>query len=258
VGKWIVAWWDPVHLGAFAVAASQVPIVPMLATSAGAVLATRMVHSFQHGLIDQARAYWLAAAARMILVVAGVTVGFLLAAPELLRVLFAGKYPEAVLPFQICTLILLHRIADHGGTLRAANDTASIWHASWLLLGANALLGMLATRLAGMVGMAGATLVASLLAWVYTLSRIARATHTTLGRVIPWALYLRALLIAAGAALATWWLVQWGPESPLLRLVLKGSLFVGLYLGGIRGLGVSRALPAIPDDHAGFRSGAAA
>lgn len=258
IGKWIVAAYDPGHLGAFAVAATQVPIVPILATSAGAVLATRMVHSFQHGLIEQARAYWLASAARMMLIVAGVTLGFVLAAPELLHVLFGGKYPEAVLPFQICTLILLHRIADHGGTLRAAGDTTSIWHGSWLVLGANALLGIAATRAAGMAGMAAATLAASLIAWVYTLSRIARATGGTLRSVIPWRLYARALLLAAGAALAAAWVARWGPDSPLLRLGIKGGLFVGLYLAGIRGFGLSRELPAIPDDHAAFRSGAAA
>ena len=254
VGKWIVAAWDPDHLGAFAVAATQVPIVPMLAASTGAVLATRMVHSFRHGLLDQARAYWLAAAARMTLVVAGITGAFILGAPELLRVLFGGKYPDAVLPFQICTLILLHRIADHGGTLRAAGDTRSLWRASCLVLGANAVLGIVATRYAGMLGMAGATLTASLLAWIYVLSRIARAIGTSLASVIPWGLYARALLLAAGAALAAEWLAGWAPESAVLRLALKWTVFGALYLAGTRGFRLARALPAIPDDHAGFRT----
>ncbi|HEV8598820.1 MAG TPA: oligosaccharide flippase family protein [Gemmatimonadales bacterium] len=254
VGKWIVAGWDAAHLGAFAVAATQVPIVPMLAASTGAVLATRMVHSFHHGLLDQARAYWLAAAARMTLVVAGITLAFVLGAPELIRLLFGGKYPDAVLPFQLCTLVLLHRIADHGGTLRAAGDTTTLWRASFLVLAANALLGIAATRLAGMLGMAAATLAASLLAWIYLLSRIARVIGTTLSSVIPWGLYARALLLASAAAVAAAWVSVWTPESAVLRLALKWTLFGGLYLAGIRGFGLSRALPAIPDDHAGFRS----
>lgn len=254
VGKWIVAGWDPEHLGAFAVAATQVPIVPMLAASTGAVLATRMVHSFRHELLDQARAYWVAAAARMILVVAGITAALVLGAPELLRILFAGKYPDAVLPFQICTLLLLHRIADHGGMLRAAGDTTSLWRYSCLVLAANALLGIVATRWAGMLGMAGATLAASLIAWIYLLSRIARAIGSRLTSVIPWGLYARALLLAGVAAVAARWIVGWAPESPLLRLGLGWSVFSGLYLAGIRGLGLLRALPAIPEDHAGFRS----
>jgi O-antigen/teichoic acid export membrane protein len=258
VGKWIVAGWDSIHLGAFAVAATQVPIVPILATSAGAVLATRMVHSFHHGLVEQARAYWLAATARMILVVSAVTLGFVLAAPELLRILFGGKYPEAVLPFQIGTLLLLHRIADHGGTLRAAGDTPSLWRASWLVLALNAGLGIAATRRFGMVGMAGATLLATLIYWLYLLSRIARVTGTTLGSVVPWWLYARALLLASAAAAVAAVAVHWGPQSALLRLALKWSVFGTLYLAGVRGLGLSRLLPAVPDDHAGFRSGVAA
>ncbi|HEV8613261.1 MAG TPA: oligosaccharide flippase family protein, partial [Gemmatimonadales bacterium] len=253
IGKWIVAGWDSAHLGAFAIAATQIPIVPILATSTGAVLATRMVHAFHHGLLDQARSYWLAAVSRMILVVAGIAVGFILTAPELLRLLFGGKYPEAVLPFQVCTLIVLHRIADHGGTLRAAGDVASIWRASWLALAGTTALGITATALGGMLGMAGAMLAANLLAWLFLLSRIARSTATSLGKIVPWGLYGGALLVAAGAALIAYGVAREAPENVILRLGLKAMVFSGLYVGGIRGFGLARALPAIPPDHAAFR-----
>jgi len=258
IGKWIVAGWDSLHLGAFAIAATQVPVVPILATSAGAVLATRMVHAFHHGLIDQARAYWLAAVARMILVVAGVTAGCVVAAPELLRVLFGGKYPEAVLPFQICSLLLLHRIADHGGTLRAAGDTPSLWRASWLVLTLNAGFGIVATRLFGMLGMAVATLLATLIYWLFLLSRIARATGARLATIVPWGLYARAVLLAATAAVLAALAARWAPPSAVLHLVIKGGVFVALYVAGVHGLGLPRLLPAVPDDHSAFRSDAAA
>ena len=254
LGKWIVAGWSSAELGAFAIGATQVPIVPILATSTGAVLMTRMVHCFHHGLIDQARRYWEAAVARMILVVAGIAIGCVVAAPELLRVLFGGKYPEAVLPFQLTTLILLHRIADHGGTLRAAGDVRSIWRGSWLGLLSTAALGIPATLLAGMVGMAGAMLAAALLTWLYLLSRIARALGSTLAQVVPWGLYARVLLLAASAALLAQWAAAQAPEQTVLRLGLKALIFTALYAGGIRGLGVLRALPAVPPDHVGFRA----
>jgi O-antigen/teichoic acid export membrane protein len=258
IGKWIVAGWDSAHLGAFAIAATQVPIVPILASSAGAVLMTRQVHAFHHGLIDQARAYWLAAVARMILVVAGVAAGFILVAPELLRVLFGGKYPEAVLPFQICTLLLLHRVADHGGTLRAAGDTPSLWRASWLVLALNAGFGIVATRFFGMLGMAVATLLATLIYWLFLLSRIARATGTGLAGIVPWGLYARAVLLGAAAAVLAALAARWAPPSAVLHLGIKAGGFVALYVAGVRGLGLPRLLPAIPEDHSAFRSDAAA
>ena len=258
IGKWIVAGWDSAHLGAFAIAATQVPIVPILASSAGAVLMTRMVHAFHHGLIEQARGYWLAAVARMILVVAGVAAGFILVAPELLRVLFGGKYPEAVLPFQICTVLLLHRVADHGGTLRAAGDTPSLWRASWLVLALNAGFGIVATRFFGMLGMAVATLLATLIYWLFLLSRIARATGTRLGGIVPWGLYARAVLLGAAAAALAALAARWAPPSAVLHLVIKAGGFVALYVAGVRALGLPRLLPAIPDDHSAFRSDAAA
>ena len=254
IGKWIVAGWDSTRLGAFAIGATQVPIVPILATSTGAVLMTRMVHSFHHGLTEQARRYWEAAVSRMILVVAGVAIGCVLAAPELLRALFGSTYPEAVLPFQLCTLILLHRIADHGGTLRAAGDVGSIWRASWLSLALTAGLGIPATLLAGMRGMAGAMLASALLTWLYLLSRIARALGTGLARVVPWGLYARVLLVAVVSALLVYGVAAQLPEDTLLRLGLKGIGFAALYAAGIRGLGMIRALPAVPPDHVGFRA----
>ncbi|HTL04746.1 MAG TPA: hypothetical protein VL241_03305, partial [Gemmatimonadales bacterium] len=84
--------------------------------------------------------------------------------------------------------------------------------------------------------------------------RIARTLGSRLAQVVPWGLYARVLLLAASAALLAHWAAAQAPEQTALRLGLKGVVFTGLYMGGIRGLGVLRALPAVPPDHVGFRA----
>jgi len=258
LGKWFVAAWDTSNLGAYAIAATQVPVIPMLAYATGAVLATRMVHAFHHGLVEQARGYWLASTARMVLLVAPITVGIVLGGPQLLALLFGNRYPAAVLPFQIYSLILLHRIADHGSTLRAAGDTRALWRASSLVLGANIVFGVPLTLGFGMLGTAVGTVAANLVAWLYILSRIARATGSELHSVVPWGLYARVLGLAAAAALLAAWIARLGPPAAPLQLGLRWVIFAALFVAGIRLLGLTRRLPAVPEDHAGFRARAPA
>lgn len=258
LGKWFVAQWAPAELGAYAIAATQVPMIPILAIASGTVLATRLVHAFKHGLIAQAAAYWQASTARMVLLVAPIVTAIVLGAPQLIPLLFGREYSAAVLPFQISSLILLHRIADHGGTLRAAGDTGALWRGSLLLLGANLLLGIPLTRAFGMLGTAAAAVLAQAVTWVYVLSRIAAVTGQRLGTVVPWKLYGLVLALAGAAAAAAALLARFGPGAPLPQLGLRWATFALLFVAGARALGLRRRLPDIPDDHASFGAPAVA
>jgi O-antigen/teichoic acid export membrane protein len=258
VGKWLVALWAPAELGAYAIAGTQVPVIPILAVATGTVLATRMVHAFRHGLIARAAAYWEASTARMVVLVAPITTAIVLGAPELIPLLFGRAYSSAVLPFQICSLILLSRIADHGGTLRSAGDTAALWRGSLLLLGANLLFGIPLTVAFGMLGTAAGAVLSQAAAWVYLLSRIAAATGQRLGSVVPWKLYGLVLALSGAAAAAAALLAGLGPSAPLPRLGVRWASFAILFTAGARALALRRRLPAIPDDHASFRAPAAA
>jgi O-antigen/teichoic acid export membrane protein len=172
--------------------------------------------------------------------------------------LFGSRYPAAVLPFQIYSLILLDRIVDHGSTLRAAGDTRALWRASALALGANLGFGIPLTLGFGMLGTACGTVAAYFLSWAYTLKRIARATDSKFVQVVPWGLYASVLGIALVAALLAAWAGTLGPQSPLLQLGMRWALFAALFVAGIRLLGVPQRLPEVPADHAGFASRAVA
>jgi O-antigen/teichoic acid export membrane protein len=252
VGKWLVAALDPASLGAFAIAATELPLVPILANATGAVLATRLVHAFHRGRAADARAYWLAATARLAVVVVPVSIALVLVAPQLVPLLFGGRYPEAVLPFQLVTLVLLHRVADYGGLLRAAGDPASLWRASMVLLGANFLFGVILTARWGMAGMAAATLTANLIAWLYVLRRISLRLGVPFRAGFPWGSYGRVLLAALAAGAATLALVRLLPDSAALQLPARLALFAAGCVLLIRGLGLARGLPPVPADAGDF------
>jgi len=249
VGKWMVAALAPLSLGAYAIAATEVPLIPILPYAIGAVLATRLVAAFHAGRTEVAHSYWLAAAARASLIVLPAVVGIILCAPQLLVLLFTRSYAAAVLPFQVFSLILLHRVTEYGGILRAAGDTRGLWLASLVLLGGNIVLSLPLTLAFGMVGTAAGAVVANLLSWVFALARIARIVRRPIRAVFPWAVYLRILAVAAGAAALTA-LAGFAPGGPLLQLAVRGGLFTLLFLGGVLLFRLHRRLPGVPAEPA--------
>jgi O-antigen/teichoic acid export membrane protein len=258
IGKWLVAALDSANLGAYAIAATQVPLVPILGYATGAALATRLVDAFRHGRLEEARSFWLAATSRTSMVVVPVTIAIVLGAPQLLRLLFGDQYPAAVLPFQVASLVLLHRVADHGLMLRAAGDTRSLWRVSWLLLGLNAVLGAVLTFRFGMLGMAVATVGANLVAWLYMLSRIAGALGCGLRSAFPWRLYGRVLLVAILAAWVAAWVSRFGPDHQIGQLGLRWAVFAGLFVGAVQAFRLTRAVPAMPAGRTEFHPPAVA
>jgi O-antigen/teichoic acid export membrane protein len=246
VGKWLVAAFRPASFGAYTLAATEVPLIALLPAAVSTVLATRLVDAFWRGRRDLAHSYWLAATARASFLVLPATVGIILCAPQLFVVLFTRGYAAAVLPFQIFSLILLHRVTEYGGILRAAGDTRSLWLSSCVLLGGNLLLGVPLTLAFGMVGTAIAAVTANIFSWAFALQRISRTVHSTVTQVFPWRVYLRVLGVAIGAALASSLVARLAPSSPGIQLAVKLPVFALLFLAGAALFRLRSGLPELP------------
>jgi O-antigen/teichoic acid export membrane protein len=258
VDKWFVAAFVPRHLfGAYAVAAREVPFVPMIGMAMGNVLATRITHAFQSRQPERALAYWLAATSRVSLIVVPLTIGLLLCAPEALTMIFGTTYEVAVVPFQLFNLILLHRVMAWGLMLRAAGATRALWLTSVVMLGLNIAFALPLTYFYGMRGAALGTFLAYIPNVVFFLYCIARVTNTSLRRAFPWLHYARILGISFICATAAWWLggyagALWPGHGDLARLIAKGAVFTASYLSLARLVAVGRNLPHIPQEDAEF------
>ena len=246
VGKWMVAAFAPASFGAYAIAATEVPLISMLPYAIGAVLATRFVAAFQRGQRQVAQSYFLAAAARASLIVIPATVGIILCAPQLLILLFTPAYAAAVLPFQVFSVILLHRVTEYGGILRAAGDTRALWLAGLVLLIGNVVISLPLTLRFGMVGTAAGALAANLLSWLYALRRISGILRVSLAEVFPWRPYAQVLTVALAAAAGVALLARLLPPQPVIQLAFKASLFVLAFLGAVGALRLRHGLPRIP------------
>jgi O-antigen/teichoic acid export membrane protein len=246
--KWLVAGFVPESFGTYYLAAQEVPLIPILPYAMGAVVATRYVWAFKVGRPALAREYFLAASSRIALVVLPASAAVIACAPELLPLAFTEANAAAVLPFQIYSVILFHRVAEYGIVLRAAGDTRSLWMASLTLLGANVLASVPLVWLLGMEGAALGTLLANAVAWVYILRRIAATLGVSLRDVFPWRSYGQTLGAALAVGGATWALGTQLAWAPLPLLAAKVAFFALAYWGVSKGLGLQRALPPVPAD----------
>lgn len=251
IDKWIVAGLAPEGFGAHAFAAQEVPFVPLLGFAMGTVLATRFAHSFRTGRQDRALAYWLAATSRVSLIVGPVTIGLILCAPEAIALLFESNYAIAVLPFQIYSLILLHRVMAYGMVLSTAGKTRLLWITSVVLLALNTLFSLPLTYFFGITGAALGTMLAYVPNLIFFLHCIARVMKTSFFAVFPWRRYGRILGVALASAGVAFWAAGFA-HSTDARLAIKAALFVLGYLGLARLFALGRDLPSVPAEDASF------
>lgn len=251
VDKWIVAAIVPAAFGAYVFAGQELPLVPVLGNAMGTILATRITHAFHVGDLARARAYWLASTSRVALLVGPLTLGIILCAPQVVRLYFDPTYLIAVLPFQIYSAILLHRIMAYGIILRAAGRPRTLWLASMLLLAMNVAFSIPLTYLWGLPGTALGTLLAFAVNLIFFLYCIAEVMQTRMAEVYPWRRYGLILAAASGSALAAWGAASLAVD-PGHQLVLKVFVYVLGYLLLSRLFGVARNLPPVPDDDSDF------
>lgn len=226
VDKWLVAALATDEFGAYAVASQEVPFVSVLPYAVSATLAARLSLAFKAGDRRTVLRLWLEQTGAMSSVVVPATMLVVVCAPELVPWLFTKDYTAAVLPFQVYSLITLHRVAEYGLVLRAQGENRGLLLASVWLLVLNLVLGVPLVVVFGAVGAATAALLSNIGAWVYILAAIARSLDVGLRRAFPWRTYVEWLGIAAFAAVSAVIMSRTaGVESRMVSLFVKAVTF---------------------------------
>ena len=227
IDKWLVAWHEPLKVGIYSIAAFEVPILAVLPYAGGAAIAVSMVTLFHNGQVSGAHSVWWNQARMMSLVVVPLTVGLVVLAPELFEVLFSHSYRTSVLPFQIFTLIGLHRVTEYGAVLRAAGRSVEIVYSSLILLGSNLVFGYIGLRIHGLVGLTVGSVLAFLVAWVWILSRLKNVFEVSMRHVFPWSAWGSSVVISCGTAAVAFY-VSKGGDSASARLLIKVMVMGGV------------------------------
>jgi len=252
VDKWLVAVFDPANLGIYAVAAQEIPLLAVLPYAGGAAVVTMLVDAFRRGDHGDARALWLHQTGAMSSIVVPLSAGLVLLAPELMNLVFTPEYVTGVLPFQLFTIITIHRVAEYGMVLRAADRTRDLLTSALVLLGSNLVLAGVGAWRWGMVGASLGTLVANAFAWWFVLTRVARAFGTGVWQSFAWRPWMSCVAVSAGACLAASLVARPFHTDALVSAAVKTATFALLVVIGMRC--IRRTTDGVPPELGEVRS----
>jgi len=228
IDKWLVAVFDFSNVGMYAVAAIEVPLLAVLPYAGGAAIAHQLVSAFLHRRVHEAHQLWLQQAKDMICPVILGAVGLIVVAPELFQLFLPHNYVKVILPFQIFTLISVHRVTEYGLVLRAANRSDLVTQSSIVLLVSNVVFAAIGLKIHGLSGMACGSLAAFGVAWFWMLRKLSKIFCVSVRDVFPWRAWFLTLLVASVVGYAAEIFTR-DIGSPLVSLVMK--------LGAVWGIG---------------------
>jgi O-antigen/teichoic acid export membrane protein len=191
-------------LALYSVAAFELPLVTMIPYAIGAVMQVRYVRLYAGGDREGLRSLWYQTVEKTMVLVVPLAVVTIVMAPDLIALAYAPEYAVAVPPFQIFTLVLLHRVAAYGPMLQATNQQRLLIVSSMLIVISNLAMQYPMTKLFGINGPAIATAFANVPAWLFVLSRIGHALGGGIRISLPWRFYLRTLFVAGALGVAFW------------------------------------------------------
>lgn len=237
IDKWFIAAFRSGDFGIYAVAAQEIPVLAVVPYAGGAALVAALVDAFHEGDVHVARTHWVHLTLTMSVVVVPMSMALILVAPELITGVFTSEFRRGVLPFQLFTLVTMHRVAEYGMLLRAAGRGRDLLRVAAVTLVANTAFAGVGAYTAGMTGAAVGTLLASALGWALALRRIADVLEVPVRMAFAWRAWSSSVAIAAaaagGAAAAARIADRLVPFSVGAAIGVKLLVFSVGYVGGV-------------------------
>jgi O-antigen/teichoic acid export membrane protein len=239
VDKYVVMYFLPMAVFAeYSVGSWEIPLVPMVANAVAAVMMPQFVSAYLDGRREDLLSAWTEAVEKVSIIVLPLVVLFLVIARDLIVLLFTEKYLNAVLPFQIYTLILLQRVTAYDAVLKAIDRTRVVTLWALFTIAVNLVLCVPFVLWIGMAGAALSTLIANAVTWVYVLVKIGHGLGVKLKEVFPFRFYGRVLAAAILAAAAPVLLGAVTDFSAAAALAWKTLVYAGAFAFVSTGMGV--------------------
>ncbi|MEY2626995.1 MAG: hypothetical protein RJB08_754 [Actinomycetota bacterium] len=225
VDKWIVAWQLPSSIGAYTVAAQEIPLLAVLPYAGGAAVTASLVRHLANNDTHSACHSWREQAESLCIPVVSLSVGIALVAPELFAVAVPHSPSGAATSFAIFSFIGIHRVTEYGVVLRAANQNKRIVESAAIVLIGCIIFGLIGVRIGGLVGISLGTALAFGIGWIAILRRISSVFGSRIRDVFPWVTWFRAINASlAGFVGAT--VIAHAFENTVARCALKIGVFV--------------------------------
>jgi O-antigen/teichoic acid export membrane protein len=227
VDKLVIGWvLGPAAAGQYGVATYELPLVTLVPYAAAAVLQPVFVKLYADQRIEDLRELWKGMVRKVSLAVLPLAVFCIAMAGQLVPTVFSGEYSQARLPFQIYTLILLHRVAAYGNILQALERPRVVLASATIMVGTNLILTVPLTLWLGFPGAALATVIATAPAWWFVMREIADGLRVRTRDVMPWRHYLAVLGLSAAVAGGVATLLYVLHERPGVETAIGAAIYL--------------------------------
>ena len=231
----VASRFDAATFAVYAVGCLQIPLVDVLTTSSANVMMVKMAEEGFESRGPAALALWHDTMGRLALVIFPLAAFLLVMAKDIIVVLFTSTYLASVPIFMLWTLAIVFSVPCVDGVLRAHAQMRFLFGLNVLRLGV--VLGLTGWFLSiyGLPGAVLVTLLATGLARVAGIARIARLLGVGFSAVLPWKhLATTALYSAVAAAPAFWFARAASLPRPLVLLcaaAIYGATYAALCYG---------------------------
>lgn len=221
----------------YSVGATELPLVPGIAYSVTGALVPALVIAHRDGAGSDFVRLWHGSMVKVAAIMMPVFVALFVLAEPTVRLLFSKDYDAAAVPFRVYLCLMPLRLCAYGAVVRALGRTRPVLTASIAALLANAVLNYPFYLAFGLPGPALASIVAQVVAIGLLLQVIRRQLDLSWVHVFPYAAVLRALVVAAVAAVPLLLVDHWVTGDGA-RIAAGFGVYVPTYvvLGRLGGL----------------------
>ncbi|MFL6671711.1 MAG: lipopolysaccharide biosynthesis protein [Massilia sp.] len=228
--QWIVAsMLTPALFGVFSISAVFLPLAALIRQPVSNAMMPRLNKAFADGQLAEIVRLFRKSSMATTLMLVPLAGGLICTAPEIVQIVYTGRYADAVPVMRIYLLGMLLQGCAAGYVLPALNQGRAAVANNASCLAISIACSSFGVHHWGLPGAASGSVIAFVISELWSLTVVARALHVRPVELLPWRM-LGAAGLATGAALAAVALLQAELAGPaLLRLALKGLAFLAVF-----------------------------
>jgi O-antigen/teichoic acid export membrane protein len=230
IDKLIVAgYFPPARFALYEVGARELPFVGIITGSVMAVLTPEFVRLHSRHEYERLVGLWHAGTMRVAVLFFPATAFLLVAASDVIPLLFSERYLESVVIFQITLLLLPVRATQYGALLMAAGRSRLVLGGSALAVALKVALNLALIPIFGLRGAAAATVLTVYLVVIWLLLRCVKVLQVVFMQILPWGMLAKIALFSVLPAVAAF-ACSHAMEPGALRLGTRGLVYVAAAL----------------------------
>ncbi len=228
--RYLIAGTFPVtRVAEYRAAAWQVPIIKEIPYTVGRVDTPHLNRLFDAGKVREAIQLWRASTEKVALLVVPLASIFIVAAEEVVVLLFTDEYLGAAPVFRLYSLLMLGRACSFGNVLLASGKPGYVFQAALFSFLTNIALSGTALFAFGFIGPALGTVVAFAAMTFYYCWLIAKSTKIRLSETFPLFAYGRIVATASVASIPAVLIKFNAGMGPGLTLVAVAAVLLGAF-----------------------------